>query len=140
MIRQTGSTLDVYIVEKHEIDTVWDDVKELIAKTNDDVLNEEDILEYLKTGYYILWIATEKDSDTIVGAMTIEYAYYPKYKMCRIATIAGKRMSEWIGDLYMLENWAKAQGCDYMDMYARRGWKKMLKDYKEDCILLRKKL
>jgi len=135
-----GSTLDHKIIEKHEVSNIWNDVKDIIAQTNDEVLNDEDILKYLKSGHYTLWIATEPDSDNIVAAMTIHYAYYPKYKMCRIATIAGKRMSEWIGDLYMLENWAKAQGCDYMDMYARRGWKKMLKDYKEDCILLRKKL
>ena len=140
MIHLKGSTLDYYIVEKHEINTVWNDVKDLIAKTNDEILNEEDILEYLKTGYYILWIATEPDSDAIVGAMTIEYSYYPRYKMCRVVTIAGERMSDWIEDLYMLEDWAKAQGCAYMDMYARRGWKKVLKEYKEDCILLRKKL
>ena len=140
MIRQKGSTLDYYIVEKHEINTVWNDVKELIAKTSDELLNENDVLQSLQTGEYILWIATEPDSDAIVGAMTIEYSYYPRYKMCRVVTIAGERMSDWIEDLYMLENWAKAQGCAYMDMYARRGWKKVLKDYKERCILLRKKL
>jgi len=141
MIRQTGSTLDVYIVEKHEIDTVWDDVKELIAKTNDDVLNEEDILAYLKTGHYILWIVTKPDSVSIVAAITIEYAHYPRHKMCRVVTLAGESMFEWIDEgLLMLEDWAKAQGCAYMDMYARRGWKKVLKEYEEDCVLLRKKL
>jgi len=140
MIHLTGSTLDYYIVEKHEINTVWNDVKDLIAKTNDDVLNEKDVLEYLKAGHYILWIATVTNSDAIVAAMTVEYVHYPRHKMCRVVTIAGDRMSEWIGDLNMLEDWALAQGCAYMDMYARRGWKKVLKEYKEDCILLRKKL
>jgi len=140
MIHLTGSTLDYYIVEKHEINTLWNDVKDLIAKTNDDVLNEKDVLEYLKAGHYILWIATVTNSDAIVAAMTVEYVHYPRHKMCRVVTIAGDRMSEWIGDLNMLEDWALAQGCAYMDMYARRGWKKVLKEYKEDCILLRKKL
>ena len=92
MIHLKGSTLDYYIVEKHEIDTVWNDVKDLITKTNDDVLNEEDILEYLKTGYYILWIVTKPDSDVIVAAVTVEYAYYPKHKMCRVVTLAGEMM------------------------------------------------
>jgi hypothetical protein len=141
MIRQKGSTLDTYIVEKHEINTVWNDVKDLIVRTNDDVLNEEDILEYLKTGNFILWIVTKPDSDAIVAAMTVEYAHYPRHKMCRVVTIAGEMLFEWVDEgLLMLEDWAKAQGCAYMDMYARRGWKKVLKEYKEDCILLRKKL
>ena len=140
MIHLKGSTLDYYIVEKHEVNTVWNDVKDLIAKTSDELLNENDVLQSLQTGEYILWIATEPDSHAIVGAMTIEYRCYPRHKMCQVVTIAGERMSDWIEDLYMLENWAKAQGCAYMDMYARRGWKKVLKDYKERCILLRKKL
>ena len=140
MIRQKGSTLDTYIVEKHEIDIVWNDVKDLIAKTSDELLNENDVLQSLQTGEYILWIGTKPDSDAIVVALTVEYRYYPRHKMCQVVTIAGERMSDWIGDLYMLEDWAKAQGCAYMDMYARRGWKKVLKEYKEDCILLRKKL
>ena len=140
MIRLRGSTLDYKIIEKHEINGIWDQVKGLIAKTNDPVLNEKDILEYLLTGYYILWIATEKDSDTVVGAMTIEYAYYPRHKMCRIVTIAGEKMSDWIDDLYIFEEWAKAQGSHYIGIYGRKGWKKVLKEYDEHCILLRKKL
>ena len=76
MIRQTGSTLDSYIVEIHEIDTVWNDVKDLIAKTSDELLNENDVLQSLQTGEYILWIGTKPDSDAIVVAMTVEYRYY----------------------------------------------------------------
>ena len=138
-----GSTLDYKIIEKHEIPDIWNNVKDIISQglvSANDLLNDEDVLNYLNQGLYTLWIATEPDSDSVVAAMTIQYAYFPKYKMCRIVTIAGQRMNEWIGDMYMLENWAKTQGCDYIDMYARRGWKKMLKEYKEDCILLRKKL
>ena len=45
-----------------------------------------------------------------------------------VATIAGEKMKEWVDEtLLELENWAKDQECDYMDMYARRGWKKILK-------------
>ena len=141
MLIMKGSTLDHRIIEKDEVDDVWDDVKDLVARTNDDVLNEEDILQYLKSGHFILWIGTETDSDNILFAMTIHFGYYPKHKICMVATIAGERMKEWVDEtLLELENWAKVQGCDYMDMYARKGWKKILKEYKEDCIVLRKKL
>ena len=138
-----GSTLDYKIIEKHEVPDIWNNVKDIISQglvSANDLLNDDDVLNYLNQGLYTLWIATEPDSDSVVAAMTIQYAYFPKYKMCRIVTIAGQRMNECIGDMYMLENWAKTQGCDYIDMYARRGWKKVLKEYKEDCILLRKKL
>ena len=140
MIHLKGSTLDYKIIEQHEINSIWDDVKDLIAKTNDEILNEQDIYEWLKTGYYTLWIATEKDSDKIVWVMTLEYASYPRHKMCRIVTFAGGQINDWINDLYILEKWAKAQGCQYIGIYGRKGWKKVLKEYDEHCILLRKKL
>ena len=117
MIHLKGSTLDYKIIEQHEINSIWNDVKDIIAKTNDEILNEQDIYEWLKTGHYTLWIATERDSDKIVGAMTLEYASYPRHKMCRIVTIAGEKMSDWIDDLYMLEKWAEAQGCHYIGIY-----------------------
>ena len=141
MIRQKGSTIEYYIVEKHEINTVWNDVKDLIAKTSDELLNENDVLQSLQTGEYILWIGTKPDSHEIVVALTVEYRCYPRHKMCQVVTVAGENMKEWVDEsIKVLEDWAKAQGCAYMDMYARRGWKKVLKDYKERCILLRKKL
>ena len=135
-----GSTLDHKVIEKDEVKNIWNDVKDIISRTNNDVLNEKDILYYLEEGIYTLWIMTEPDSDNIVTAMILNFGHYPRYKFCMIGPIAGERMSEWIGDLSILEEWAKSQGCHYIDLYGRRGWKKLLKEYKEDCILLRKKL
>ena len=139
MIRLQGHTLDYKIVEQHEIDNVWDDVKGYIAETSDEILNENDVYEWLKTGFYTLWVATPRDSDKILGTMTLEYASYPRHNMCRIVSIAGK-MKDWIDDIYILENWAKAQGCHFLGLYGRKGWKKVLKEYDEHCILFRKKL
>ena len=59
--------------------------------------------------------------------------------MCRIVSIAGD-MKDWIDDLYILENWVKEQGCHFLGLYGRKGWKKILKEYDEHCILFRKKL
>ena len=139
MIRLQGHTLDYKIIEEHEIDSIWDDVKGYIAETNDEILNENDVYEWLKTGFYTLWIATPRDSNKILGTMTLEYASYPRHNMCRIVSIAGE-MKDWIDDIYILENWAKAQGCHFLGLYGRKGWKKVLKEYDEHCILFRKKL
>jgi len=136
-----GHTFENVIVPISELDLIWDQVKNEIVRTNDEVLNEEDVKQYIKDGYYTLWLVKELSSNDTVAVFTTEFAYYPRYKTCRVVTLAGRRLNEWVNSkLHDLEQWAIEQGCSHMDMYARRGWKKVLKEYKEDCILLRKKL
>lgn len=130
----------IEIVPTTAVSNIWDSVKNLITKTNDDVLNDNDIKKYLLNGDYTLWVAIDEQSKNVVAAMTTEFAYYPRDKVCRVVTLAGERMKEWIGNLDMVEEWAKEQGCSYLDMYGRRGWIKVLTDWKEDSVLLRKKL
>lgn len=130
----------IEIVPTLAVETIWDSVKKLITKTNDDVLNDNDIKGYLLNGDYTLWVAIDEQTKKVVAAMTTEFAYYPRDKVCRVVTLAGERMREWIGNLDMVEDWAKKQGCNYLDMYGRRGWIKVLPDWKEDSVLLRKKL
>jgi len=130
----------IEIVPTLAVESVWGSVKNLITKTNDDVLNDNDIKGYLLNGDYTLWVAIDEESKDVVAAMTTEFAYYPRDKVCRVVTLAGERMKEWIGNLDMVEDWAKEQGCNYLDMYGRRGWIKVLPNWKEDSVLLRKKL
>lgn len=130
----------IEIVPTPAVSTIWDSVKDLITKTNDDVLNDNDIKGYLLKGDYTLWVAIDEETRKVIAAMTTEFAYYPRDKVCRVVTLAGERMKEWIGNLDMVEDWAKEQGCNYLDMYGRRGWTKVLSDWKEDSVLLRKKL
>jgi len=122
------------------IDDLWPRVKDIVALTDDAVLNSEDVLNYLQTGQWRLWVALEDGK--IVAAMTVEFFYYPRDKVCRVVTLGGKMMKGWLTDNHQqaVENWAKGQGCSYIDVYGRKGWKKVLPEYKEDCILLRKKL
>jgi|SaaInlStandDraft_5_1057022.scaffolds.fasta_scaffold113375_2 hypothetical protein len=130
----------IEIVPRLGVDLVWDKVKHLVAKTNDAVLNDRDVLKFLQDGTYVLWVAIDSDTKEIITAMTVEFVLYPRDKVCRVVTIGGSKMSEWIQHITTLEEWAKSLGCSYMDMYGRRGWLKILTDYNEDCILLRKKL
>ena len=141
MSEESIKTFENIIVPINQIDGIWDEVKDEIVRTNDEVLNEKDVKEYLKDGSYTLWLVKEINSNTIVAVFTTEFAYYPRNKTCRVVTLAGKRLHEWVDSkLHDLEIWAIEQGCSHMDMYARRGWKKILTEYKEDCVLLRKKL
>ena len=129
------------IIPKEDIDGIWDKVKHEIVRTNGEFLDENDVKSFLKEGNHVLWIVKEENSEDIVGVITLEFAFYPRHKIGRVVTCAGRRLHEWINKtVYELEQWAIKEGCSHMDMFARKGWKKILTEYNEDCVLLRKKL
>jgi hypothetical protein len=129
------------IVPKGEINDVWDQVKDQARRTNDEFLDENDIKYLLELGEYVLWLVKEPHTNEIVAVITLDFAYYIKHKIGRVVTCAGYRMNEWLDQfLEEAEEWARANGCSHMDMYGRKGWKKVLKQYKEECTLFRKKL
>jgi hypothetical protein len=128
----------IELVPIHAAVDIWDKVKHQIEKTNDDLLNDEDVLNFLATGQWRLWVALE--NGIVVAAMTVEFFYYPRDKVCRVVTMGGERMKEWLTSdtIKNFEEWVKNEGCSYIDVYGRRGWKKVLPGYEEDCVLLRK--
>jgi hypothetical protein len=129
------------LVPIDEIDQVWDKVKDLIKKTSDEILNENDIYQYLIDGTYRLWLIIDNSNNKFVSAGTTCIMIHPNHIACRIVTLGGTKLEDYYqSSLKYVENWAKQEGCDFMEVFGRRGWAKILKDYKEECVLLRKHL
>ncbi len=136
-----SSSFDTILVPVNTINQVWDKVKGLIAKTSDEIMDENDVYQYLINGIYRLFIIVEKDSKEFVTAYTTCIAFYPHHKVCRIITLGGSKLSEWYNDsITYVENYAKEEECDYMEVFGRKGWVKIMKGYKEECVVLRKQL
>ena len=128
------------VVNREDIDTIWDDVRELIKRTNDSLLTEHDVYKFLKDGSYTLWIITD-ESNKIVTALTLTLLQYPRDIACKIVTCGGSRMKEWLDEfLEKVEVFAKERGCSYIDIDGRSGWSKVLKDFNVDYYTLRKKI
>ena len=85
------------LVAPEDIDTIWNEVEELIKKASDDLLNYNDIHKLLKEGTLLLWIITD-DSNAVVTAMTLAFQKYPRDTSLRIVTCGGDRMKEWLND------------------------------------------
>ena len=128
-----SDSCETILVPVKAIDKVWDKVKDFIALTSDETLNENDIYQYLISGDYRLFIIVEKYSKELITAYVTCMAFYPRHKACRIISLAGSNLFEWYKDAIRKE-------CDYMEVFGRRGWVKIMKDYKEECVILRKQL
>ena len=84
------------LVAPEDIDTVWSKVEDLIKKTNDEFLNDNDIYNLLKEGVLLLWIVA--DNNTIITAMTLIFQKYPRNSTLRIVTCGGSRLNEWLDE------------------------------------------
>ncbi len=124
-------------IQSQDIPRLWPNVRHLVHKAlkqGNGEYEESDIFDALIKANMQLWWGNE----TI---LITEIAVYPQKKACIMLPAAGK--SEELGQgLPMLELWAKAQGCDAMQIYGRKGWKRALAEhgYADKHVHLRKQL
>ena len=130
--------MELWFVDKDQVDEVWKDVKYLIEQTDDTETDSDDIYQYLRSGHWSLWIFVGDNGIQVAG--TTSFVYYGNKKMCRIETVAGTERGDWLWTLQEVEEWAKLNECIAMDIFGRKGWEKVLKpfDYNFEAVLLRK--
>ena len=131
----------VALVEAEDIDMVWDDVSPLIEKAlrhAEGELIPDDIKKHLDSANLRLWVAL-KDKD-VIAAMVTEIIQYPRKKIVRVITLAGKDMSMWYKFLPMLEGYAIRNGCSSLEAWSRKGMARKLKDWKHSYDIITKDL
>ena len=90
----------------------------------------EALLYEIMTQSAQLWVAWSYERRRIEGVVVTRIferpAMAPNDKVCECPLAAGVNMSEWGAPMFaMLKAWARAQGCDYIAGYGRRGWKRL---------------
>lgn len=98
------------------------------------------VFQALDRGQYQLW--------TIIGPGGLVYAamvteilqYVGGAKTCMLLLLGGTEMRRWIHLIEEVEQWAREEGCSQLEIHGRRGWKRMLKQYTQPFIVLRKEL
>lgn len=121
-------------VQAHEIDGIWPYVKAYIEKPLEHSwgeLSAEVIKTRLRNKEMQLWVGYYQSGE-IVAAMTTEIVNYPRKKACRIVTLGGYGMDEWSAHINMIEEWAKSNGCDFMESFCREGFTRKMKNYGYD--------
>ena len=101
-------------------------------------LNYAEVEQAVRSGAALLWLAWEGES--IKAAAVTEICAANGEKFCTIVACGGHDRGQWLHLLEGLESHAKAEGCDTMRVYGRRGWGKLLKDYRVTRVLLEKTL
>ena len=131
----------VALVNSEDIELVWDEVIPLVEKAlshAEGELIQSDIRKHLDTGDLRLWVALQ-DRD-IIASMVTEIIQYPRKKIVRVITVAGKDMSMWYDFLPMLEGYAVRNGCSSLEAWTRKGMTRKLKDWKHSYDIITKDL
>ena len=130
------------LINPENIPVIWDDVAPLLDRVtehNEGQFEANDYLEPLTSKIMQLWIAVEEDYlHTVMITKIIEY---PNKRVLRVIAIAGsefKTLHSKFND--MIESFALREGCSSMELWGRKGWKKMLPDWKDSYTVFTKEL
>jgi hypothetical protein len=133
--------LKASLVHPTEIPLVWEQVEPLLAKVTEHTEGEittEDYIEPLSLGEMQLWIAV-KDEE-LHSVMVTQIIPYPQKRILRILAIAGSEFKALYKFKDMVESFAIRSGCSALELWGRKGWKKLLPDWKDSYIVYTKDL
>jgi hypothetical protein len=72
--------------------------------------------------------------------MVTQIVPYPQKKVLRIISLAGSEFAKIYAYLDMVESFALRTGCTALEMWGRKGWKKLLPEWKDSYIVFTKDL
>jgi hypothetical protein len=142
---------------------VWPRVAGLIeaAMRRGDLSSFAAVAAAVSAGRAQLWVAWESEDAEIVAAAVTELHQTEWRKVCcivacgaasheehqgvhaRLRGLCRRRpgdMARWLDLLAPIEDWASAEGCDAMRIMGRKGWARVLPDYRVKRVVLEKEI
>jgi len=92
----------------------------------------------VRVGRARLWLAW--NGEKIKAAAVTELSQANGETFCTIVACGGHDRSQWLPLIAGLEAYGRTQGCAAMGIYGRRGWRKLLPQYRTTRVLLEKEL
>jgi hypothetical protein len=125
-------------VQVIDLPDIWPRVAPLVARALEHADGDQTALsvkESLEAGNRQLFVTWPEVDAMVVTAIESR----PGQKVLHIFACAGRLPVDWRAILGEIERWAAAQGCRRVELQGRKGWVRMLPDYRPT-ILLRKEL
>lgn len=140
MLKPTPADTGIFLIPAKAVPNFWGLVHDQIVAACDHTACEvtpEMLLNECFTGNSQLWIvwSDERGCECAVVTGIVQHC-----ATCIIKACGGKGMEHWLGLLDEIEKWAKAQGCVRMRLFGRKGWRRVLKDYRVERIIMDKEL
>lgn len=138
-ISDTPSSVDCTGLPPHLVLKHWAEIEPLLKPALMNGETVQTVLGNIMLRTAQLWIAATHDR--IEAACVTEIYTRGGRKYCNLWLAGGRGVNNWLPYLKTIEAWAKEQGCDAMMIEAaRRGWQRIIKDYKVKTVALTKEL
>jgi len=127
-------------VDPAQVHEFWPHVASLIraAMEKGRLSSFTDVEHAVRNGNALLWLAW--NGETVKAAAVTELTQANGETFCTIVACGGHDRAQWLPLLAELEAYGKAQGCAAMRIYGRRGWRKLLPEYRTTRVLLEREL
>jgi hypothetical protein len=118
---------------------VWPHVALLLkaAVFRTDLSRFDEIQHDVLTGRSLLWLAWSRQ---VEAAATTVLTETNASKVCVLTACGGTDMRRWLALLERIEAYAKAEGCNRVRIFGRKGWQRLLNQYHVTNVVLERKL
>ena len=116
-------------IKGENIEAWWSLVQEYLITALEYGLGEYsigDIKESCKSKDMQLWVKMDRE---VKGAFITKIAKYPQKNLLCVILLGGDEFQEWRDEADALLNaFGKEHNCEYIELFGRKGWGKVLKD------------
>jgi hypothetical protein len=134
--------MELVCIPPSDVAKIWDGtVRDMIDAgfAASDVPMPDDLLEQMKNGTRLLWLAVTADAK-IVAAMLTQIFPMRSGKALKMMECGGTELARWMHLHAQIEQYAKTEGCDRVLVVGRPGWRGVLRDYRVTSVTLEKRI
>ena len=131
--------MKAHLLDPDDVEYVWEKVEPILARViphSEGELETDDILDLVTEGSMQLWIVAENKE--IIAALVTQIITYPQKRILRLVSLAGEDFNKFKHFLDIVESFAIQKGCTALELWGRKGWKKLLPEWNSEYIVYTK--
>lgn len=127
-------------VDPKQIRRVWPHASHFIKKAilRTGLSDFKEVEDSILDGDALLWLVWDGERIEAAASTVLEIAN--GNKSCVIVACGGDDMGNWLGLIEQIETYAKNEGCQSTRIIGRKGWGRVLDDYRAEHVILEKSL
>ena len=131
---------ELICVDPKQVHEFWPHARQLIktAIERTDLSEFSDIECDVLSGDQLLWLAWNGRS--IEAAATTHLIKTRGKPVCVLTACAGHDRDRWLPLFEQIETYAKNEGCSCVRIFGRKGWERVLKNYRVEHVILERAL
>jgi trans-2-enoyl-CoA reductase len=115
------------LLHPDQVQDMWHVLKGPLKASLDHGVGESTLTDYLRRALEWqaqIWLVT--NDDQIMGVALTQFLQYSTHKTLHIVGVGGTDWATWADQYYLVEEFAKQNGCTAVEQWGRPGWSKIL--------------